>query len=99
MKDLLDNLDKAFESRVRLGIMAILMVNEQVDFNYLKELLEVTDGNLASHLKQLEASTYVTVSKQFVGRKPNTTYAVTPQGKIALESHLNAIEKLLRNTK
>lgn len=99
MKDLLDNLDKAFESRVRLGIMAILMVNEQVDFNQLKELLEITDGNLASHLKQLETSTYIAVSKQFVGRKPNTTYAATEKGKIAFEQHLNAIEQLFKNKK
>jgi DNA-binding MarR family transcriptional regulator len=96
MKDLLDNLDKAFESRVRLGIMAILMVNEQVDFNQLKELLDVTDGNLASHLKQLEASEYISVNKQFIGRKPNTTYAATPEGKLAFNNHLNAIEKLIK---
>jgi predicted ArsR family transcriptional regulator len=97
MKDLLDNLDKAFESRVRLGIMAILMVNEQVDFTQLKELLDVTDGNLASHLKQLEASSYVVVSKQFVGRKPNTTYAATSEGKLAFHNHLKAIENLIKN--
>ncbi len=97
MKDLLDNLDKAFESRVRLGIMAILMVNEQVDFTQLKELLDVTDGNLASHLKQLEASSYVAVSKQFVGRKPNTTYTATAEGKLAFHNHLKAIENLLKN--
>jgi DNA-binding MarR family transcriptional regulator len=96
MKDLLDSLDKAFESRVRLGIMAILMVNEQVDFNQLKELLDVTDGNLASHLKQLEASSYIIVNKQFVGRKPNTTYAATTEGKEAFHNHLNAIEKLIK---
>ncbi|MCU0393502.1 MAG: transcriptional regulator [Thermoflexibacter sp.] len=96
MKDLLDSLDKAFESRVRLGIMAILMVNEQVDFNQLKELLDVTDGNLASHLKQLEASSYIIVNKKFVGRKPNTTYAATTEGKEAFHNHLNAIEKLIK---
>jgi DNA-binding MarR family transcriptional regulator len=97
MKEILENLDKAFESRVRLGIMAILMVNEQVDFNQLKELLDVTDGNLASHLKQLEASEYIGVQKQFVGRKPNTTYFATEQGKKAFNNHLNALEELIKN--
>lgn len=96
MKEILENLDKAFESRIRLGIMAVLMVNEQVDFNQLKELLNVTDGNLASHLKQLEASNYIAVSKQFVGRKPNTTYAATPEGKTAFNNHLNALESLIK---
>lgn len=96
MKEILENLDKAFESRIRLGIMAVLMVNEQVDFNQLKELLDVTDGNLASHLKQLEASNYIAVSKQFVGRKPNTTYAATPEGKTAFNNHLNALESLIK---
>ena len=97
MKEILENLDKAFESRVRLGIMAILMVNEQVDFNQLKELLDVTDGNLASHLKQLEASEYIAVQKQFIGRKPNTTYFATEEGKKAFNNHLNALENLIKN--
>jgi DNA-binding HxlR family transcriptional regulator len=96
MKEILENLDKAFESRIRLGIMAVLMVNEQVDFNQLKELLDVTDGNLASHLKQLETSAYIAVSKQFVGRKPNTTYAATEEGKKAFHNHLNALESLIK---
>ena len=96
MKEILENLDKAFESRIRLGIMAVLMVNEQVDFNQLKELLDVTDGNLASHLKQLEGTEYIAVSKQFVGRKPNTTYSATEEGKKAFNNHLNALESLIK---
>jgi DNA-binding HxlR family transcriptional regulator len=95
MKNPISNLNKVFESRIRLGIMSALMVNDNLDFNHLKELLEVTDGNLASHLKALEQTEMVVVSKQFVGRKPNTTYMVTPNGREQFRQHLNALEKLL----
>ena len=73
--------DKAFENVVRLRAMSILMVNEQFDFNSFKELLEVTDGNLASHLRYLENQDYIQVEKTFVGRKPLTNYSATEQGK------------------
>lgn len=96
MKNPISNLNKVFESRIRLGIMASLMVNESVDFNSLKELLEVTDGNLASHLKALEQADILSVNKQFVGRKPNTTYAATVFGKELFKQHLNALEDLLK---
>lgn len=75
--------------------MAILMVNDYADFNTLKELLEVTDGNLASHTKALEKVNYITVEKQFIGRKPNTRYAATRSGKIAFKKHIDALEKLI----
>ena len=97
MKDIIHQLEKAFESRIRLGIMSSLMVNEQIDFNTLKELLDVSDGNLASHLKALEKLDYIEVRKQFIGRKPNTSYFATIKGQEAFENHLNALEKLLRN--
>ena len=93
---MLENYNKAFESRIRLGVMSVLMVNESADFSTLKSLLEVTDGNLASHLKALEENEYVEVSKQFIGRKPNTTYKVTPFGRKAFEEHLKALETLLK---
>lgn len=95
MKEILQNLNKAFESRIRLGIMSALMVNERVDFNELKSLLDLTDGNLASHLKALEREAYIDVLKSFVGRKPNTTYQVTDKGRNAFQQHLDALEKLL----
>lgn len=95
MKEIIAGLDKNFENRVRLGIMSALMVNESLDFNTLKELLGVTDGNLASHLKALEKHLLISVSKQFVGRKPNTTYSATGKGKEAFTRHLAALEKLL----
>ncbi|MBB6460428.1 winged helix-turn-helix domain-containing protein [Flammeovirga kamogawensis] len=96
MKDLLNDLNKAFENKVRLGIMAALVVNEYLDFNSLKELLGVTDGNLASHLKSLEKSEFVSVRKEFLNRKPNTKYAATEEGRIAFSKHIKAIENLLK---
>jgi len=95
MKDLMEALDKTFDNRIRLGIMAALVVNDAVEFNVLKALMDVTDGNLASHLKGLEAASYITVQKTFVGRKPMTRYKVTKQGRKAFETHINAIEKLI----
>ena len=98
MKNIISNINKAFENRVRLGIMSMLMVNNQIDFNTLKEMLEVTDGNLASHITALEKNEYIEVHKKFVGKKPNTTYSVTKAGKLAFNAHLNALEQLIKNS-
>jgi len=97
VKEFLKDLDKAFENRIRLGIMSALMVNEQLDFTALKELLGVTDGNLASHLRSLEKSNYITFSKLFLDRKPLTRYSATPLGIKAFTKHIHAIEKLLQS--
>lgn len=97
MKNYIQHLNKAFESRLRLGIMSILMVNDKVEFSTLKEMLNSTDGNLASHIAALEKLEYISVSKQFIGKKPNTSYAVTRVGKKAFNEHLDALEKLLKN--
>ncbi|MBK7873589.1 MAG: transcriptional regulator [Saprospiraceae bacterium] len=99
MKEVLQNLDKAFENNIRLAIMSALMVNDYLDFNALKDLLNpfnITDGNLASHIKHLENANYIRVEKSFVGRKPNTKYYATTQGRQAFEQHLAALEKLLK---
>lgn len=96
MKEIIRNINKSFENRVRLGIMSALMVNESLDFNALKELLEVTDGNLASHLKALEEAKYIVVHKQFIGKKPNTQYSATTLGRDAFVGHLHALEQLIR---
>jgi DNA-binding MarR family transcriptional regulator len=95
VKGFITDFNKAFESRIRLGIMSILVVNESVDFATLKNQLQVTDGNMASHLSALEKLNYVEVRKQFIGRKPNTSYAVTAEGRQAFASHLDALEKLI----
>ncbi len=93
---IIDNINKLFDHRIRLGIMSILVVNEDADFNRLKELLNVTDGNLASHLKSLESSKYVEVEKSFIDRKPNTRYSVTKLGKAEFKKHIEALEKLIK---
>ena len=96
MKVDIHRLNKAFENRVRLGIMSALIAGEAMDFNRLKELLAVTDGNLASHLKALEKETFIEVQKSFVGRKPNTKYIATKMGKRAFKSHIDALEALIK---
>lgn len=96
MKNPIEQLHKVFDSRVRLGIMSALMVNEEVSFNELKELIKVTDGNLASHLKALEDNSYVKVNKGFIGRKTNTTYAVTKAGEKAFRQHIDALELMIK---
>lgn len=75
--------------------MSSLAVNETLDFNALKDFLKVTDGNLASHLKALEKEDFIGVKKSFVGRKPNTQYSITKQGKKAFEQHLDTLENLI----
>jgi DNA-binding HxlR family transcriptional regulator len=99
MKDLIEDLNKAFESRIRLGIMSILMVHDWVDFATLKETLDITDGNLASHVQALEKLGFLEVKKQFVGKKPNTSYAATRAGRRAFNEHLDGLEQLLKNRK
>lgn len=91
----INQLNKEFESRVRLGIMSVLMVNDWVDFNEMKRLLSVTDGNLASHSSALEKSDYIEIKKEFVGKKTRTSYRVTQLGRQAFKSHLDGLEKLL----
>lgn len=92
---IIDGINKLFDHRIRLGIMSVLVVNEYADFNRLKELLEVTDGNLASHLKALEAALYIVVEKSFIDRKPNTRYSITKMGNTAFKEHIEALEKLI----
>jgi DNA-binding HxlR family transcriptional regulator len=96
LKNIIKNLDKAFESKIRLGVMSVLVVNAKLSFNDLKSTLELTDGNLASHLKMLESSGYILVHKSFSGRKPNTMYEITAEGKIAFEKHLKALEEIIK---
>jgi len=95
----IDDLHKAFESRVRLGIMAALAVNDTLDFTSLKEYLDVTDGNLASHLKTLEKEEFIGVEKSFIDRKPNTKYYMTEEGQKAFDEHLKVLEKIIHSQK
>ncbi len=99
MKNPITGLNKVFESRIRLGVMSILMVNEEVNFNDLKQMLEVTDGNLATHLVNLEENGYIKVHKGFIGKKTNTTYAITKAGEKAFAEHITALENMIKGVK
>ncbi|MES2619740.1 MAG: transcriptional regulator [Bacteroidota bacterium] len=99
MKEVIEQLNKAFENRIRLGIMSALMVNDTVDFLSLKELMDVTDGNLASHVSALEREDYIAVKKEFVGKKTKTSYVATNLGKKEFNAHINALEKLVKQNK
>ena len=94
----LNGINKAFESKARLGIMSVLMVNESVDFSTLKSLLSLTDGNLASHTRALEDLGYIQCEKRFIGRKPNTSFSITKAGSQAFKEHLKALEDFIKNT-
>ena len=98
MKELIEKLNKVFDSRMRLGVMSALSVNDSLDFNALKIMLDATDGNLASHIAALEEEGYVKVTKKFVGRKPRTTYAMTAIGRKSFSDHIAALEKLIRSS-
>lgn len=98
MKSIITNINKLFESRVRLGVMSVLLMNEKVDFNSLKDMLNITDGNLASHIAVLEKNKYIMVNKKFIGKKTNTSYSATEAGKKAFTEHLDALEKLIKRT-
>ena len=95
MKELLAALDKAFENRIRLAVMSALMVRDSISFNELKDMLDASDGNLATHLRQLEGKGYIEVQKSFIKRKPNTSYKATKLGRVSFQKHLTALEGLL----
>jgi DNA-binding MarR family transcriptional regulator len=99
VKNPFDNLDKVLEHRVRLQIMSVLVTNDGYEFSSLKEILNVTDGNLASHIKALEREKYISVSKSFVDRKPNTKYKITERGRKAFKKHLDALEAVVKQQK
>jgi len=99
MKISIEDLHQAFESRVRLGIMSVLAVNEHLDFTSLKEYLDVTDGNLATHLKKLEKENFIKIEKSFIDRKPNTKYFITDEGKKAFNDYLAVMEQIIKSQK
>lgn len=99
MNNPISGLNKIFDNRIRLGVMSMLIVNDEVSFNDLKEMLEVTDGNLATHLLTLEENGYLKVHKGFIGRKTNTTYSVTKAGEKAFKDHISGLEKMIKGVK
>jgi predicted transcriptional regulator len=92
----ISGLNKDFESRVRLGIMSVLMVNDSITFNELKALLELSDGNLASHTIALESKQYIIIQKSFVGKKTETTYCISDLGRVSFKSHIEALGRLIQ---
>lgn len=98
MKEIIEKLNKVFDNRIRLAVMSSLSVNDTLDFNTLKQMLSATDGNLASHIAALENEGYVKVTKKFVGKKPQTTYALTASGRKAFTEHIDALEQLIKKS-
>ena len=99
MKNPISGLNKIFDNRIRLGVMSVLIMNEEISFNDLKEMLQVTDGNLATHLVTLEENEFIKVHKGFIGRKTNTTYSITRAGEKAFKDHVKALEGMIKGIK
>jgi DNA-binding MarR family transcriptional regulator len=99
MKNPISGLNKIFDNRIRLGVMSVLIVNEEISFNDLKEMLEVTDGNLATHLVTLEENGFIKVHKGFIGRKTNTTYSITKLGEREFKNHVKVLEGMIKGLK
>jgi DNA-binding MarR family transcriptional regulator len=91
--------DRLIYERVRLGIMSALAMNEQLTFNELKSLFDVSDGNLSAHARKLEEADYVVCTKSFEGRRPKSVYRITPVGKKALLRYLEHIEAVIKATR
>lgn len=92
-------LNETIHQPVRLRIMAALVTLEtgnEVDFSYLRDLLEVTDGNLGAHLRKLEEAGYIAVNKTFVDRKPRTFVAATVAGREVFQDHVAALRSILK---
>jgi DNA-binding HxlR family transcriptional regulator len=94
-----NDLDKVIHERMRLGIISALAANEKMSFNELKRLLDTTDGNVSVHARKLEEAGYLTCKKSFAGRTPLTEYAITKDGRKALERYLDHMEALIKAMK
>lgn len=91
--------DRLVYERVRLGIMSALAVREQLTFNELKELFEVSDGNLSAHARKLEEARYLTCTKSFEDRRPQSVYRLTALGRTALNRYLDHVEAVIKATR
>jgi len=89
-------LDEIIHSRIRLAIIAVLISVEEAEFNFLKEKVNTTDGNLSVHLRKLEEAGYITIKKEFIDRKPRTSFALSKKGMKAFEIYVTRLEKLIR---
>jgi DNA-binding HxlR family transcriptional regulator len=93
----LESIDEVIHQKVRMGIMSALMARGETDFRFLKETLSVTDGNLSIHLSKLEEAGYILSAKEFVRKKPHTTYATTEAGRTAFHAYLGALERIVHS--
>ncbi|MGD9158577.1 MAG: transcriptional regulator [Desulfobacteraceae bacterium] len=98
-KNIIKNINEIFTAKIRLGAMALLAMEKMMDFMTLKNRLEVSDGNLGAHLRVLENAGYVKVDKQFIDRRPKTTYTVTNKGLKAFNQHLQELESIINKVK
>jgi DNA-binding MarR family transcriptional regulator len=99
LEDSAEKLDRLIHERLRLGIVSALAVNESLTFNELKKLMKTSDGNLSVHARKLEEAEYITCTKSFVGRMPQTEYRLTASGRKALEKYLNHMDALIEATR
>lgn len=99
LRSIITNMDKEFNNRIRLGLMAAMMIEDWIEFKTMKHLLDLTDGNLASHVAALETCGYMEVRKKFIGKRPNTSYRITPTGRRAFEHHLKQMEELIQKSR
>ncbi len=94
-KHILSDIKKIFQSKARLGIMTVLVSEAESDFSTLKSRLDLTDGNLSSHLRRLEEAEYIEVEKEFVDRKPRTRYRPTEKGRKEFKIHLEQLKEVI----
>lgn len=97
MKEIISNLNKTFDNRIRVGIMSVLIKNSWVDFTTLKKTLDATDGNLSSHLSALEKVNMIKQKKQFVNNRPKTSYKITRNGLRKFSIHLNVFDEIINS--
>jgi len=91
--------NEVFSSKIRLGIMTLLVTLENVDFSTIKSQLNATDGNLGAHMRVLEGKGYIQVEKNFLNRRPKTSYTLTDEGRKAFSQHLDHLEKVIKTVR
>ena len=92
-------LDRVIHEKGRLAIMSLLAASPQLAFTEMRDTLNMTDGNLTAHMRTLQESGYVSVTKEFQGGRPLTTYSLTAQGRKAFATYINLLEQIVQQTK
>lgn len=97
--NIIKEINEIFSAKIRLGVMALLSMNNESDFSTLKKKLETSDGNLGAHMNVLEKAGYIKVDKTFVNRRPKTSYRITVKGRKAFMEHLAQLESIIKKVK